>query len=53
MFVLDCKNPPMCSGRLNSRKNHLKLLQKVYGVEDLDPVLDNLILQLESDIGFF
>ena len=52
-IVLDGKKPPYVPWSFKFTKEPFEMLQKYYGVEDLDPVLDNHILQLGSDIGFF
>lgn len=52
-LVLDGKKPPYVPWSFKFTIEPFEMLQKYYGVEDLDPVLDNHILQLGSDIGFF
>jgi len=52
-LVLDKGKPPYVPWSFKFTKEPKEMLQKYYGVEDLDPVLGNHILQLGSDIGFF
>jgi uroporphyrinogen decarboxylase len=51
--VLDGKKPPYVPWSFKFTAEPRELLQKYYGVKDLDPVVGNHILQLGSDIGFF
>ncbi len=51
--VLDHEKPPYVPWSFKFTKEPRHMLQEYYGVEDLDPVLGNHILQLGSDIGFF
>lgn len=51
--VLDGKKPPYVPWSFKFTEEPQKILQDYYGVEDLDPVVGNHILQLGSDIGFF
>ena len=51
--VLDGKKPPYVPWSFKFTKEPKEMLQAHYGVEDLDPVLGNHIMQLGSDIGFF
>jgi len=51
--VLDGKKPPYVPWSFKFTVEPRELLQKYYGVKDLDPVVGNHILQLGSDIGFF
>lgn len=51
--VLDGKKPPYVPWSFKFTDEPLKMLQKHYGEEDLDIPLDNHILNLGSDIGFF
>lgn len=50
--VLDGKKPPYVPWSFKFTKEPKEMLQAHYGVEDLDPVLGNHIMQLGSDIGF-
>ena len=52
-MVLDGKKPPYVPWSFKFTKEPFEQLQAYYGVEDLDPVLGNHILNLGSDIGFF
>ncbi len=52
-LVLDGGKPPYVPWSYKFTKEPKEMLQEHYGVEDLDPVLGNHILQLGSDIGFF
>lgn len=52
-MVLDGKKPPYVPWSYKYTIEPKEELQKHYGVDDLDPVLNNHILQLGSDIGFF
>ena len=52
-LVLDGGKPPYVPWSFKFTKEHKEILQSHYGVEDLDPVVGNHILQLGSDIGFF
>jgi uroporphyrinogen decarboxylase len=52
-LVLDGKKPPYVPWSFKFTEEPKKQLQKHYGVDDLDPVLGNHILNLGSDIGFF
>jgi uroporphyrinogen decarboxylase len=52
-LVLDGKKPPYVPWSFKFTKEPYEMLQKHYGVSDLDEVLGNHILQLGSDIGFF
>lgn len=52
-MVLDGKKPPYVPWSFKFTKEPFEQLQEYYGVEDLDPVLGNHILNLGSDIGFF
>jgi uroporphyrinogen decarboxylase len=51
--VLDGKKPPYVPWSFKFTEEPKKELQDYYGVEDLDHVLGNHILNLGSDIGFF
>ena len=51
--VLDGKKPPYVPWSFKFTVEPKTQLQEYYGVEDLDPVLGNHVLQLGSDIGFF
>ena len=51
--VLDGKRPPYVPWSFKFTKEPKEELQAYYGVDDLDPVLGNHVLQLGSDIGFF
>ncbi|MFI3317819.1 MAG: uroporphyrinogen decarboxylase family protein [Rikenellaceae bacterium] len=52
-MVLDGKKPPYVPWSYKFTKEPKEMLLEHYGVDDLDPVLGNHILQLGSDIGFF
>ena len=52
-MVLDGKQPPYTPWSFKFTEEPKEMLIKHYGVEDLDPVLGNHILNLGSDIGFF
>ena len=52
-MVLDGKKPPYVPWSFKFTREPEKMLRKHYQVEDLDGVLQNHILQLGSDIGFF
>ncbi len=52
-MVLDGKKPPYVPWSYKFTKEPKEMLEEHYGVDDLDPVLGNHILQLGSDIGFF
>ena len=52
-IVLDGKKPPYVPWSFKFTKEPYEMLQQYFGVEDLDEVLGNHILQLGSDIGFF
>lgn len=52
-LVLDGKKPPYVPWSFKFTKEPYEMLQKFYGVGDLDSVLDNHILNIGSDIGFF
>ncbi|MFR9651851.1 MAG: uroporphyrinogen decarboxylase family protein [Rikenellaceae bacterium] len=52
-LVLDGGKPPYVPWSFKFTQEPKEMLQEHYGVEDLDPVLGNHILQLGSDIGFF
>lgn len=52
-MVLEGKKPPYVPWSFKFTKEPYEMLQKYYGVDDLDGVLGNHILQLGSDIGFF
>jgi uroporphyrinogen decarboxylase len=52
-MVLDGKKPPYVPWSFKFTAEPKLMLQKHYGVNDLDEVLGNHILQLGSDIGFF
>lgn len=52
-MVLDGKKPPYVPWSFKFTKEPLEQLQAHYGVQDLDPVIGNHILNLGSDIGFF
>lgn len=52
-MVLDGKKPPYVPWSFKFTKEPFEQLQEYYGVQDLDPVLGNHILNLGSDIGFF
>jgi len=51
--VLDGKKPPYVPWSFKFTKEPKEILEKYYGVDDLDPILGNHVLQLGSDIGFF
>ncbi len=52
-LVLDGGKPPYVPWSYKFTKEPKEMLQEYYGVEDLDPILGNHVLQLGSDIGFF
>lgn len=52
-MVLDGQKPPYVPWSFKFTVEPLEMLKKHYGVEDLDGVLGNHVLQLGSDIGFF
>jgi uroporphyrinogen decarboxylase len=52
-MVLEGKKPPYVPWSYKFTKEPYEMLQRHFGVEDLDEVLGNHILQLGSDIGFF
>ncbi|MFZ4544288.1 MAG: uroporphyrinogen decarboxylase family protein [Saprospiraceae bacterium] len=52
-MVLDGQKPPYVPWSFKFTEEPKLMLQKHYGVDDLDEVLGNHILQLGSDIGFF
>ena len=52
-MVLEGKKPPYVPWSFKFTEEPLKMLQEHYGEEDLDLPLDNHILNLGSDIGFF
>ncbi|MFR9653116.1 MAG: uroporphyrinogen decarboxylase family protein [Rikenellaceae bacterium] len=52
-MVLDGKKPPYVPWSYKFTKEPKEMLLEHYGVDDLDPVLGNHILQPGSDIGFF
>lgn len=52
-LVLDGKKPPYVPWSFKFTKEPFEMLQKHYNVIDLDLVLDNHILPLNSDIGVF
>jgi len=52
-MVLDGQKPPYVPWSFKFTKEPYEQLQSYYGVQDLDPVLGNHILNLGSDIGFF
>ena len=52
-MVLDRKKPPYVPWSFKFTKEPEEMLREYYGVVDLDGVLQNHILQLGSDIGFF
>lgn len=52
-MVLDGKKPPYVPWSFNFTVEPKEMLQKYYGVADLDLVLGNHFLQLGADIGFF
>lgn len=51
--VLDGKKPPYVPWSFKFTEEPRVMLEKYYGVDDLDEVIGNHILQLGSDIGFF
>jgi uroporphyrinogen decarboxylase len=51
--VLEGKTPPYTPWSFKFTKEPANLLKTYYGVEDLDLVIGNHILNLGSDIGFF
>lgn len=51
--VLDGKKPPYVPWSFKFTEEPKKMLEDHYGVDDLDPILGNHILNLGSDIGFF
>ncbi len=51
--VLEGKKPPYVPWSFKFTKEPKEMLEKYYGVDDLDIVLGNHILQLGNDIGFF
>lgn len=51
--VLDGKKPPYVPWSFKFTEEQKKQLQDYYGVDDLDIPLDNHLLNLGSDIGFF
>lgn len=52
-MVLDGKKPPYVPWSFKFTQEPKEQLQAYYGVEGLDPILGNHILQLGNDIGFF
>lgn len=52
-LVLDGQKPPYVPWSFKFTLEPKEALEKYYGVDDLDPVLGNHVLQLGSDIGFF
>lgn len=52
-LVLDGKKPPYVPWSFKFTLEPKQKLEEYYGVDDLDVVLGNHILQLGSDIGFF
>jgi len=52
-MVLDGEKPPYVPWSFKFTKEPYEMLQHYFGVDDLDEVLGNHILQLGSDIGFF
>lgn len=52
-MVLDGKKPPYVPWSFKFTEEPLKMLQDYYNEPDLDLVLENHILNLGSDIGFF
>lgn len=52
-MVLDGKKPPYVPWSYKFTVEPKETLEKYYGVDDLDIVLGNHVLQLGSDIGFF
>ena len=52
-MVLDGKKPPYVPWSFKFTKEPHEMLQKYFGIDDLDAVIGNHILQLGSDIGFF
>lgn len=51
--VLDKKIPPYVPWSFKFTKEPKEMMEKYYGTDDLDIVLDNHILNLGSDTGFF
>ncbi len=51
--VLDGQKPPYVPWSFKFTEEPKQLLQKHYGVEDLDPAVGNHILNLGNDYGFF
>ena len=51
--VLDWEKPPYVPWSFKFTEEPKLMLQQHYGVDDLDVVLGNHVLQLGSDIGFF
>lgn len=51
--VLDGNKPPYVPWSYKFTKEPKEMLERHYGTDDLDITLDNHILQLGSDIGFF
>ncbi len=52
-LVLDGGKPPYVPWSYKFTVEPMEMLKKHFGAEDLDVVLDNHVLQLGSDIGFF
>lgn len=52
-LVLDGKKPPYVPWSFKFTKEPYEMLQRHFGVDDLDEAVGNHILQLGSDIGFF
>jgi len=52
-LVLDGKRPPYVPWSFKFTQEPKEMLQQYFCVDDLDEVLENHILQLGSDIGFF
>ncbi|MFI3320453.1 MAG: uroporphyrinogen decarboxylase family protein [Rikenellaceae bacterium] len=52
-MVLDGKKPPYVPWSYKFTQEPKEMLMEHYGVDDLDPILGNHVLQLGSDIGFF
>jgi len=52
-MTLNGERPPYIPWSFKFTKEPYEMLQKYYGVDDLDNVLGNHILNLGSDIGFF
>ncbi len=52
-LVLDGKKPPYVPWSFKFTQEPKEALEKYYGVDDLDTVLGNHILQLGNDYGFF